>query len=48
MREDKRRRISKETIEIYCPIAARLGLMAIPASWKTFVLKISIPKILSS
>ena len=29
MREDKRRRISKETVEIYCPIAARLGLMAI-------------------
>jgi GTP pyrophosphokinase len=29
MRDDKRRRISKETMEIYVPIAARLGLMSI-------------------
>ena len=29
MRDDKRRRISQETMEIYVPIAARLGLMSI-------------------
>jgi GTP pyrophosphokinase len=29
MRDDKRRRIAKETMEIYVPIAARLGLMSI-------------------
>ncbi len=38
MRADKRRRIARETLDIYAPIANRLGMKRYAWNWKTWVL----------
>ncbi len=44
MREDKRRRISEETLSVYCPIAERLGIYNIKRELEDLCFKYLYPK----
>ena len=36
---DKKNRISRETLEIYAPISERLGMQKLEVSWRIYHLK---------